>query len=249
MKTSLVVFFFFLFFINPLHLFIHPPRSVSHFKYPRHDSAAKENAATHGSLHSSTQRRASVDVLIRVGSACVWIGRRPRQCPHRDKRSLVSVSRSAKKRTSQLNLCFSRTANVWLPFSLSVAFIEQLCLMHTPTQRARNQNTVRFITNYYLWLRDGRGDNVWKESSTEGGDSANRLVTDHDGYSACFDSCFFFFFVSDGQKWNFKYFTCTSKMDRPKQTNRSCTVWRPAYHRSQILLCALRPAINPPCHI
>ena len=193
MKTSLVVFFFFLFFINPLHLFIHPPLSVSHFKYPRHDSAAKENAATHGSLHSSTQRRASVDVLIRVGSACVWIGRRPRQCPHRDKRSLVSVSRSAKKRTSQLNLCFSRTANVWLPFSLSVAFIEQLCLMHTPTQRARNQNTVRFITNYYLWLRDGRGDNVWKESSTEGGDSANRLVTDHDGYSACFDSCFFFF--------------------------------------------------------
>lgn len=198
MKTAPVVFFF---FINPLHLFIHPPLSVSHLKYPRHDSAAKENAATRGSLHSSTRQQANVDVLIRVGSACVWIGRRPCQCPHRDKHSLVSVSRSAKKRTSQLNLCFSRTANVWLPFSLPVAFTERLGLMHTPTQRARNQNTVRFITNYYLWLRAGQGDKVWKGELNWGRWFCKSTCYRSRRVFSSFDS---WFYVSDGQKWKIK---------------------------------------------
>lgn len=60
----------------------------------------QENTATHGSLHSSTQHRASFDVLIHVGFHW-WTGRRPHRM--RDRTEPVF------KKLTQLNLRLSRT--------------------------------------------------------------------------------------------------------------------------------------------
>lgn len=101
----------------------------------------QENTATHRFLHSSTQHWASIDVSIRVGLLCsnrqaaLWMSSQKQE---KEKKPVC-------ERTSQLNLCFSRTANVRLLFSLSVPACSSASCTHPHTVRYQS-NLSQIIT-------------------------------------------------------------------------------------------------------
>lgn len=135
-------------FFPPTYLFIPLSRPLSPTLCIQGTTRQQENTATHRFLHSSTQHWASVDISIRVGFLC----------SNRQAALWMSSQKQAKEkkpvcgRTSQLNLRFSRTANVGLLFSLSVPACSSVSCTHPHTQISK-----QFITDHYLWLHGGQG--------------------------------------------------------------------------------------------